>query len=196
MWKISWPSPFPYMVNTWPSPSLILPLHVHWFTTVFNYDPSLTMTSFLIPIIYNVLLSATSIEFLALRSNERSFHWNKLNSGNGETVADYFLRTILSRKRRRRRERRKRLHFVKNFNFRLRIWWRGKDCKLWNIRLLSTSSRELSDVRDSPVLLQWPYHWTSSYSRKRTQVFWDSYVPWQNKKSEWIWQMDCNKSAV
>ena len=47
------------------------------------------MTSFLIPIIYNVRLSATSIEFSALGSNERSFHWNKLNSGNGETIAEF-----------------------------------------------------------------------------------------------------------
>ena len=88
-WKISWSSPFPYLVSTWPYPILILPLHVHWFTTIFNYDPSLTMTSFLIPIIYNVPLSATSIEFWALSSNERSFHWNKLNSGNGETMAEF-----------------------------------------------------------------------------------------------------------
>ena len=47
------------------------------------------MTSFLIPIMYNVPLSATSIEFSALSSNERSFHWNKLNSGNGETIAEF-----------------------------------------------------------------------------------------------------------
>ena len=88
LWKISWPYPFPYLVNTWPFPILILPLHV-------NYDPSLTMASFLIPIIYNVLLSATSTKFSALSSNERSFHWNKLNSGNGDTKLN-FLRTILS----------------------------------------------------------------------------------------------------
>ena len=87
-WKISWLSPFPFLVNTWPSLILILPLDVHWFTTVFNYDPPPTMTSFLIPIIYTVLLSATSIEFSALSSNERSFHWNKLNSGNGESIAE------------------------------------------------------------------------------------------------------------
>ena len=104
MWKISWPSPFPYMVNTWPSPILILRLHVHWFTTVFNYDPSLTMTSFLIPIIYNVLLSATSIEFLALRSNERSFHWNKLSSGNGETVAEFSPNYIVPQKKKKKRK--------------------------------------------------------------------------------------------
>ena len=47
------------------------------------------MTSFLIPIIYNVPLSATSIEFSALSSNVTSFHWNKLNSGNGETIAEF-----------------------------------------------------------------------------------------------------------
>ena len=47
------------------------------------------MTSFLIPIIYNVLLSATSTKFSALSSNETSFHWTKLNSGNGETIAEF-----------------------------------------------------------------------------------------------------------
>ena len=36
-WIISWPSPFPSLVNTWPSPITILPLHaVHRFTTVGN----------------------------------------------------------------------------------------------------------------------------------------------------------------
>ena len=56
------------------------------------------MTSFLIPIIYNVPLSATFIEFSALSSNERSFHWNKLNSGNGETIAEFSLGYIVPQK--------------------------------------------------------------------------------------------------
>ena len=53
------------------------------------------MTSLLIPIIYNVPLSATSIKFSALSSNERSFHWNKLNLGNGETVAEFSLNYVV-----------------------------------------------------------------------------------------------------
>ena len=62
------------------------------------------MTSFLIPIIYNVLLSATSIEFLALSSNERSFHWNKLNSGNGETMAEFSPNYIVLQKKKKKKK--------------------------------------------------------------------------------------------
>ena len=42
-----------FLVNTWPYPIPDLPLHVYWFTTIGNYDPSLTVTNFLIPIIYH-----------------------------------------------------------------------------------------------------------------------------------------------
>ena len=83
---------------SWPSPILILPLHVHWFTTILNYDPSLTMTSFLIPVIYNVPLSATFIKFSALSSNKRSLHWNKLKSGNRETIAEFSSNYIVPQK--------------------------------------------------------------------------------------------------
>ena len=49
---------------------------------------------------------------------------------------------------------------------------------------LSTSSRELSDISDSPVLHTVDTS-TSSYGRKRTRVVVrDSYVPWQNKKKK------------
>ena len=56
------------------------------------------MTSFLIPIIYNVPLSATSIKFSALSSNKRSFHWNKLKSGNRETIAEFSPNYIVPQK--------------------------------------------------------------------------------------------------
>ena len=48
---------------------------------------------------------------------------------------------------------------------------------------LSTSSRELSDISDSPVLHTVDTS-TSRYGRKRTRVVRDSYVPWQNKKKK------------
>ena len=48
---------------------------------------------------------------------------------------------------------------------------------------LSTSSRELSDISDSPVL-HTVVTSTSRYGRKRARVVRDSYVPWQNKKKE------------
>ena len=46
---------------------------------------------------------------------------------------------------------------------------------------LSTSSRELSDISDSPVLHTVDTS-TSRYGRKSARVVRDSYVPWQNKK--------------
>ena len=46
---------------------------------------------------------------------------------------------------------------------------------------LSTSSRELNDISDSPVLHTVDTS-TSRYGRKRARVVRDSYVPWQNKK--------------
>ena len=50
--------------------------------------------------------------------------------------------------------------------------------------LLSTSSRELSDISDRPVLHTVDTS-TSSYGRKRTRVVVrDSYVPWQNKNKK------------
>ena len=55
------------------------------------------MTSFLIPIIYNVLLSATSIEFSALSSNERSFT-EQIKLGNGEIIAEFSLNYIVPQK--------------------------------------------------------------------------------------------------
>ena len=49
---------------------------------------------------------------------------------------------------------------------------------------LSTLSRELNNVSDSPVLHTVDTS-TSSYGRKRTRVVVrDSYVPWQNKKKK------------
>ena len=48
---------------------------------------------------------------------------------------------------------------------------------------LSTSSRELSDISDSPVL-HTVVTSTSRYGRKRARVVRDSYGPWQNKKKE------------
>ena len=49
---------------------------------------------------------------------------------------------------------------------------------------LPTSSRELSDISDSPVLHTVDTS-TSSYGRKRTWVVVrDSYVPWQNKNKK------------
>ena len=48
---------------------------------------------------------------------------------------------------------------------------------------LSTSSRELSDRSDSPVLHTVDTS-TSTFGRKRTRVVRDSYVPWQNKKKK------------
>ena len=46
---------------------------------------------------------------------------------------------------------------------------------------LSTLSRELNNISDSPVLHTVDTS-TSSYGRKRARVVRDSYVPWQNKK--------------
>ena len=50
---------------------------------------------------------------------------------------------------------------------------------------LSTSSRELNDISDSPVLHTVDTS-VSRYGRKRTRVFRvsDSYVPWQSKKKK------------
>ena len=48
---------------------------------------------------------------------------------------------------------------------------------------MSTSSRELSDISDSPVLHTVDTS-TSRYGRKRTRVVRDSYVPWQNKEKK------------
>ena len=48
---------------------------------------------------------------------------------------------------------------------------------------LPTSSRELSDISDSPVLHTVDTS-MSRYGRKRTPVVRDSYVPWQNKKKK------------
>ena len=67
---------------------------------------------------------------------------------------------------------------------------------------LSTSSRELSDISDSPVLHTVDTS-TSRYGRKRTRVV---RRPRQlramaeqeetRRKSEWIWWMNCNKTDV
>ena len=46
-----------------------------------------------------------------------------------------------------------------------------------------STSRELSDISDSPLLHTVDTS-TSRYGRKRTRVVRDSYVPWQNKKKK------------
>ena len=50
-------------------------------------------------------------------------------------------------------------------------------------KTLSTSSRELNDISDSPVLHTVDTS-VSRYGRKRTRVLRDSYMPWQNKKKK------------